>query len=62
MVSVRREKLRNGHRSVNMAQVLCTYVCKWEQEWEFTVCKFPQEWGKEGIKENDGGGDFKYEL
>jgi hypothetical protein len=42
-----------GCRRVNMVQILCTHVCKWKNETR----------NREGrIKENDRGGEFKYDI
>jgi hypothetical protein len=41
-----------------MAQILCTNVCKWKNE---TFETFP-DMRVRGIKENDGGGKFKYNV
>jgi hypothetical protein len=30
--SGRGEEVGKGHRRVNIVQILCTYVCKWENE------------------------------
>jgi hypothetical protein len=45
-----------GCRSVNMVQILCTHVCKWKNE----ICGNYSRNG--GVKENDGGGKFKYDI
>jgi hypothetical protein len=41
-----------------MVEILCTHVCKWKNE----TCSSYSRNGGEGIKENDGGGEFKYGI
>jgi hypothetical protein len=47
-----------GCRRVNMMQILCTHVFKWKNE---TIETIPGR-GEWEIKENDGGGKFKYDI
>jgi hypothetical protein len=47
-----------GDGRVNMVQILCTNVCKWKMIHIQTI----PEIGGEGIKQNDGGGEFKYDI
>jgi hypothetical protein len=42
---------------VNVVKILCTHGCKWKNE---TVETTPGMGGE--IKENDGGGEFKYDI
>jgi hypothetical protein len=43
---------------VNIVQILCTHVCKIRP-----VEKIPaMVWARGRIKENDGGGEFKYDI
>jgi hypothetical protein len=39
-------------------QVVCTPECKWEKKYLLKL--FLDWWG--GIKENGGGGEFKYDV
>jgi hypothetical protein len=54
--SGRRENVHNG--KVNIVQLLCIHVCKWKNDAFKTIPRI--EVG--GIKENDGGGEFKYDI
>jgi hypothetical protein len=42
---------------VNILQILCTHVCKWEIPAEITL-----EMRGEGIKENEGGDELNYDI
>jgi hypothetical protein len=45
------------YRRVNMVEILCTYVWKWKNEtWNYSRN------GGKGEKENDGGGEFNYDV
>jgi hypothetical protein len=37
-----------------------TYACMKMEKWD--LWKLFQEWGEEGIKENDGKGEFNYDI
>jgi hypothetical protein len=54
----RREDVKKGCRRVNIVQILCICICKWKM---ISVETTPGM-GVEGIKENDGGGKFKYDT
>jgi hypothetical protein len=54
--SGRREAMGRECGRVNMVQILCTHVCKWKNE---TCCSCSR---KGEIKENDGGGEFNYDI
>jgi hypothetical protein len=43
---------------VNVVEILCTNVCKWKMRPVKTIPGM----GEGGIKENDGGGEFKYDM
>jgi hypothetical protein len=47
-----------GCRWVNIVQTLCAHVCKWINN----TCWNYSRKGEGGIKENDGGGEFKYDM
>jgi hypothetical protein len=49
----------NGFKSVNMVQILCTRV--YVNGKKMPVKIIPGV-GAEGIKENGGGGEFKYDI
>jgi hypothetical protein len=49
-----REEVEKGHRRVNMVQILYTHKCKWKKLSHETIP------GMGVIKENGGGGEFKY--
>jgi hypothetical protein len=42
---------------VDMVEIFCTHLCKWKNE---TCWNYSRNGGEE-IKENDGGGKFKYD-
>jgi hypothetical protein len=44
-----------GCRRVNVVQILCKHVCKWKNE------TYSRNGGR-GIKENDGRGEFNYDI
>jgi hypothetical protein len=43
---------------MNMVEILSTYVWKWKNETCWNCAKN----GDGGIKENDGGGEFNYDI
>jgi hypothetical protein len=50
---------KGGYKeSVNMLEILCTHVCKWKND----LCWTSLGTGGRGIKENDGRGEFKYDI
>jgi hypothetical protein len=57
--SGRWEDVEKGYRKLNILQMLCTHVCKWKNE---TCWNYSRNGGKEGIKENNGGDEFKYDI
>jgi hypothetical protein len=56
--SRRRQEVRKGCGRVNMVQILCTHICKGKTRPVETV---PGMKGR-GLEENDGGGEFKYDI
>jgi hypothetical protein len=52
------EDIRKGCTRVNMVEILFTHVCKWKNE----TCRNYRRSGGRGIKENDGGGEFNYDI
>jgi hypothetical protein len=56
--SGRREDVGKGCRRVTIVQTLCTHVCKWKNE----TCGNCSRNEGGGIKENDRGGEFKYDI
>jgi hypothetical protein len=50
------ENVGKGCRRVNMVQILCTHACKWKND----ACGKYYRNGR--IKENDGEGEFKYDI
>jgi hypothetical protein len=52
------EDVGKGCRRVNVVPILCTHVCKWKMRLTKTI---PRMWGG-GIKENDRGDEFKYDI
>jgi hypothetical protein len=50
--------MEKGCRRVNMEQLLCTYVCKWK----IIPVETSMGMGERGIKENDGEGEFNYDI
>jgi hypothetical protein len=55
------DDIRKGCSRVNMVQILNTHVCKWENETCWNYSRTLEVLGG-GIKENDGGGEFKYDI
>jgi hypothetical protein len=43
---------------MDIVQILCIHVCEWKN---VTIETIPGM-GEEGIKENDGGGEFNYDI
>jgi hypothetical protein len=43
---------------VHMVEILYIHVCKWKNETCWTIPRM----GGGGIKENDGGGEFNYNI
>jgi hypothetical protein len=56
--SRRGEDVEKECRRVNIVQILCTHVCKWKMRPVETIPGM----GGEGIKKNDGGGEFNYDI
>jgi hypothetical protein len=56
--SGRDEDVGRGCRRMDIIQILCTHVCKWKIEgcWDYS-----RNVGR-GIMENDGRGEFKYDI
>jgi hypothetical protein len=52
------EEVGKGCGRVNIVQILCTHVCKWKMRPVETIPGM----GGEGIKKNDGGGEFNYDI
>jgi hypothetical protein len=46
------------HERVNIVEILHTHICKCKNDTVETI----QEWRDKGIKENDGGCKFKYDI
>jgi hypothetical protein len=53
-----REEVGKGYRRVNILQILYTDKYKWKTD---TCSKYSRN-RSEGIKENDGGGESKYDI
>jgi hypothetical protein len=43
---------------VNIVQILCAHVCKWK----IMAVETTPGMERGGIKANDGGGEFKYDI
>jgi hypothetical protein len=52
------EEVEKGCRRVNIVQILCSHESKWKM---IPVETIPEIGGK-GIKENEGEGEFKYDI
>jgi hypothetical protein len=52
------EEIRKGCSRVNMVDILCTPACKWKSE----TCRNSSRNGGRRLKENDGGGEFNYDI
>jgi hypothetical protein len=47
-----------GCKTVNLVQILCTHECKQKN----TPAETISQTGGEGIKDNGGGSEFKYDI
>jgi hypothetical protein len=52
------EEVGKGHGKVNIVQMLCAHVCKWQNE---NYWNYSKNGGREN-KENDGEGELKYDV
>jgi hypothetical protein len=55
------EEVGKGHGRVNIVQILCTHVCKWKND-AYLLKLFQELGGQRKMKENGGGGEFKYDI
>jgi hypothetical protein len=58
VTSRREEDVDKGYKRVNVEQILCAHVCKWK----IMAVETTPGMERGGIKANDGGGEFKYDI
>jgi hypothetical protein len=58
VTNARGEDVGIGYRRMNMVEILCTHICKWEMRSIETTA----EMGAGRIKENDGRDEFNYNV
>jgi hypothetical protein len=54
----RGKDIKKGSRRGNMVEILCTHGCKWPKSYLSTLLQELEG----GMKENDGGGEFNYDI
>jgi hypothetical protein len=54
-----REEVGKECRKVNIVQILCAHECKWKND---ICCNCSSNRRRGEIKENGGGGEFKYDV
>jgi hypothetical protein len=50
--------VRKGYGEVNITQIVCPHVCKWEND----TCSNYSRNGGGRVKEKGEGGEFKYDI